>query len=636
LALPVRAAAAALAAIEAFEAGETPPALVELAETLVAEAGLPDFDRLVAGLVLAPSEVALVLLLLAHATNEGVARRTGAALSPPAGQGLPLWLAMRLVPGLAVEQLSAARALRRFGVVEFESTALRVDAQLRLAEPVLDRLLGCPVRDAELAPRIRPMVPAGKTAASAADPVIGIELAAAFTHRDGGGLSQVAIFPDADPGAVAACLASMGLRAWLLDAGAIPADAAAAEKLALHWSREAMLDPAALVVMADEAEAGRAADFAARVLGHVVLIGPVRAAALLRGARVVPARAPSPQVLAGRWAAALGEARAERLGRYLARIAAQFRLDPAEIEAVAADVDSSLDSAPDAKTAAERLWHAASRAGQAIAVPGVTMVEPVFTWDDIVLAPDVERALRRLESHVRHATTVMDDWGFARRIGGRGRGVVALLSGPSGTGKTMAAEVLASSLDLRMMVIDLSQVISKWIGETSKNIAACFRQAERSGAVMVWNEGDAIWGARGTVGSATDRHVNSEIGDLLQRMESFDGFSVVTTHMRHAVDTAFLRRFRFMIELPMPTEVERLRIWQKAFPAEAPIETVDWATLAALPLSGGSIRNVALGSAFHVAERGGRIDAQAIVAELAEELRKQDLPMPVLDWGTRQ
>lgn len=402
------------------------------------------------------------------------------------------------------------------------------------------------------------------------------------------------------------------------------------------WSREALIDGAALVIAADEGAETRIGAFAERVMGHVVISGTCNPGRFARGQRFVPAEARSAAALTGCWAQALGNERAARLGPHLARVANQFHLSGAEIDAVCTRTAAAIDAAPDAEAAGKALWHAAGRIAQAIAVPGVSVIEPAYGWDDIVLSAPVEAALRRLESHVRHAATVMDEWGFAAKMGGRGRGVAALLSGPSGTGKTMAAEVLASALDLRMMVIDLSQIISKYVGDTSKNIAACFDHAEHSGAVMVWNEGDAVWGARGQVGSATDRHVNSEIGDLLQRIENFRGFTVVTTNLRHAVDPAFLRRFRFMIDFPLPTEAERLRLWQKAFPADAPLDPLDWTVLAGLPLSGGSIRNVALGSAFLAAEAGGRIEAQLIAAELAEELRKQDLPMPVLDWGTRQ
>jgi SpoVK/Ycf46/Vps4 family AAA+-type ATPase len=231
---------------------------------------------------------------------------------------------------------------------------------------------------------------------------------------------------------------------------------------------------------------------------------------------------------------------------------------------------------------------------------------------------------------------VFDSWGFAARMGGRenwrGRGVAVLFAGPSGTGKTMAAEVLASSLDLRVMAIDLSQIISKYVGETSKNIAAAFDEAERSGAVMVWNEGDAVWGVRGGVGNATDRHVNAEVGDLLQRIEGFCGFTIVTTNLRHAIDPAFLRRFRFIVDFPLPSTAERQRLWQNAFPPETPTEVLNWLALTALPLSGGSIRNVALGAAFIAASEGGKVTPAMVESEVAEELRKQNLSVPRLNW----
>jgi SpoVK/Ycf46/Vps4 family AAA+-type ATPase len=263
-------------------------------------------------------------------------------------------------------------------------------------------------------------------------------------------------------------------------------------------------------------------------------------------------------------------------------------------------------------------------------------VEPAYDWDDIVLPPATGAALRRVEAHVRHAAQVFDEWGFAARVGGRGswrgRGVAALFCGPSGTGKTMAAEVLASALDLRVMVIDLSRIISKWVGETSKNVAAVFEAAERSGSMMVWNEGDAVWGTRGGVANATDRHVNAEVGDLLQRIEAFSGLTVVTTNLRQAIDPAFLRRFRFVLEFPLPSEAERRRLWRSAFPPQAPVELLRWEALSALPLTGAAIRNVALGAAFLAAQAGRPVSRAMVEAELAEELRKQNQPAPRIAW----
>ena len=365
----------------------------------------------------------------------------------------------------------------------------------------------------------------------------------------------------------------------------------------------------------------------------MLLIAPQPPDGLARGVHGLPPVRDDPAAARGRLAAALGPARAHRLGEGLTRVATQFRLDAAALDAAVATAAADIDGAPDAAAATAALWHAAARSAAPTPLPGVRIVEPAYRWADMVLPAHTEAALRRIEIHVRHAARVFDEWGFAGEGGGwRGRGVAALFAGPSGTGKTMAAEVLAASLDLRVMAIDLSRIISKYVGETSKNIAAVFEQAERSGAVMVWNEGDAVWGARGGVGNAVDRHVNAEVGDLLQRIEEFSGFTVVTTNLRHAIDPAFLRRFRFVVDFPVPSETERLRLWNQVFPAGAPVEILDWSSLASLPLTGGSIRNVALGAAFLAAEAGTAVGRDMIEAELAEELRKQNLPVPRLTW----
>jgi hypothetical protein len=595
-----------------------------------ADPALP-LNRIADGFVLEPPAVALIALLFSAALSEPVARHV-AAVAAGSGRGVPLWLAQRLIPGLSAAALSAAGPLRQFGFIGIEDDALRIEARVWLREAVLDRFCGVDAREPEVAARIAPL-PAAEALASDS---VARRLKSALAERGRDHLSPVVLAGRTEPAMLAASLAALGLAPHVLTAANIPDDPDARDRLARHWSRDAALDAAVLLIIADERSGPAITDFADRVAGHVVITGQLAAAGFRRAIRVLGEAATTPANTADRWARALGPARAKKLGRGVARVASQFRLDPAEIDAVCARVAADIDDAPTAQEAARILWHAAGRISLTVPVPGVSVVEPVYQWRDIILAAPIEAALRRVETHVRHAATVMDDWGFAERMGGRGRGVAALFAGPSGTGKTMAAEVLATSLDLRMMLIDLSQIISKYIGETSKNIAAAFDQAERSGAVMVWNEGDAIWGSRGSVGNATDRHVNAEVGDLLQRIEAFRGFTIVTTNMRHAIDPAFLRRFRFAIDFPMPSEGERLKLWQQVFPESAPVDSIYWAALAALPLSGGSIRNVALGSAFLAAEGGMRIDKGLISAELAEELRKHNLPVPAIDWGTKQ
>jgi hypothetical protein len=591
-----------------------------------ADPSLP-LQRVAEGFALRPSEAALLVLLFAAALSEHVARHVAASTNA-GGQGVPVWLAQRLISDLRIDSLAAAAPLRRFGLVGVEQDALRIEARLWLREAMLDRFCGAPANEPDVLARI---APASVNAALASDE-LAHQLRAALVDRGPDGLSPAVFTGNVEAGTVAASLAAIGLQPHVTPAACIPDDPDPRDRIARMWSRDAALDGAALIVSSAERGGAALADFVDRVAGHVVVIGERPALELRRAIRILGDDSTGAASAGDRWRRALGRSRSDKLGAGLARVASQFRLSAAEIDAVCARVEAEIDAA-EGPAAAAILWHAAGRVAPTLPVPGVSMVEPAYRWSDIVLAPPIEAALRRVEMHVRHATTVLDDWGFGERMGGRGRGVTALFAGPSGTGKTMAAEVLATSLDLRMMVIDLSQIISKYIGETSKNIAAAFDQAERSGAVMVWNEGDAVWGSRGTVGNATDRHVNAEVGDLLQRIEAFRGFTIVTTNMRRAIDPAFLRRFRFAIDFPMPTETERLRLWAQVFPKDAPVDRINWRALAALPLTGGSIRNVALGSAFLAAEDGGRIDARLIAAELAVELQKHDQPMPAINWG---
>lgn len=589
-------------------------------------------DLIADGFGLGEAETLLIGILFAAGLDESVARRVAAASPASGGRGMPLWLAMRLVPELGADALAAGSPLRRFDMVAIEPGVPRIEARLALDEALADRLCGARPAPDDIAARIRPL----RIQEALASEALAAELAAALAARGHDGLSPLVMIGRTEPAAAAASLASLGLTPFVLRAAAIPEDPEARDRFARRWSRDSALDGSTLIVLADDQGGSPAllADFAERVMGHVLIAGEVPLPGVGRSVRIVGDKAAA--IPAERWRQALGPGRADRLGRAVPRVAAQFRLAPVEIDAVCARIASELDSTGDAAAAGRLLWHEAGRVSQVAPTPGVAVVEPCYRWADIILPRPTEEALKRLESHVRHATEVMDEWGFAERLGGRGRGVAALFSGPSGTGKTMAAEVIASSLDLRMMVIDLSQIISKYVGETSKNIAAAFDQAERCGAVMVWNEGDAIWGTRGSVGNATDRHVNAEVGDLLQRIEAFRGFTIVTTNLKHAIDPAFLRRFRFAIDFQMPSEAERLRLWQSAFPERAPIEKINWAALAGLPLSGGSIRNIALGSAFLAADRGGRIDRNLISAELGEELRKHNLPVPGIDWDRPQ
>lgn len=249
-------------------------------------------------------------------------------------------------------------------------------------------------------------------------------------------------------------------------------------------------------------------------------------------------------------------------------------------------------------------------------------VKPNYTWDDIVLPENVLAQLREVCQCVSNRHRVLGDWGFGRRLS-LGKGVNALFAGPSGTGKTMGTEIIANELGMDLYKIDLSGVISKYIGETEKNLDRIFSAAEETSAILFFDEADALFGKRSEVRDSHDRYANIEISYLLQKMEEYEGLAILATNLRQNMDDAFLRRLQFVIEFPFPDEFHRKRIWQVLFPAEAPCEEIDFDFLAGqFRFAGGNIKNIVLGAAYLAAADGGRIGMSHLMRATSRECRK--------------
>jgi SpoVK/Ycf46/Vps4 family AAA+-type ATPase len=248
-------------------------------------------------------------------------------------------------------------------------------------------------------------------------------------------------------------------------------------------------------------------------------------------------------------------------------------------------------------------------------------IDSTATWEDLVL-PDAQRLiLRDIVAHVRQRAKVYSEWGFAGKSG-RGLGISALFAGPSGTGKTMAAEVMAKELRLDLYRIDLSTVVSKYIGETEKNLRRIFDAAESGGAVLLFDEADALFGKRTQVKDSHDRHANVEVSYLLQRMEAYQGLAILTTNLKDSLDQAFLRRIRFVVKFSFPDATQRAEIWQHIFPNQTPTEGLDPKKLAQLNVAGGNIRNIALNAAFNAADAGEPVQMKHILAAATSEYVK--------------
>ena len=251
---------------------------------------------------------------------------------------------------------------------------------------------------------------------------------------------------------------------------------------------------------------------------------------------------------------------------------------------------------------------------------------PSFGWHDLVLPPPQMQTLRQIASHVRHRATVYERWGFAAQSA-RGLGLAVLFAGDSGTGKTMAAEVLARELGLELFRIDLASVVSKYIGETEKNLARIFDAAEDGGAILLFDEADALFGRRSEVKDSHDRYANIEVSYLLQRMEAYRGLAILTTNQKAALDGAFQRRLRMVVNFPFPDAAERREIWCRVFPAATPTVGLDLDKLAKLHMSGGQIRNIAVNAAFHAAEAGEPVGMAHLLRAAHTEAAKRERPI---------
>jgi hypothetical protein len=277
-------------------------------------------------------------------------------------------------------------------------------------------------------------------------------------------------------------------------------------------------------------------------------------------------------------------------------------------------------------------------AGRALTTPQIgrcaIRIEPRYSWPDIVLPNEKLQQLRRIAAWMKHRRLVHREWGYGRKLA-RGKGLNVLFTGPSGTGKTMAAEVLAGELALDLYQIDLSNVVSKYIGETEKNLSAIFNAAEQSQALLFFDEADALFGKRTEVKDAHDRYANIEVNYLLQRVEQYEGVVILATNLQRNLDEAFIRRMQEVVEFPFPDEDLRERIWRRHFPDEAPrAGDIDFTFLARqFKLAGGHIKNIALSAAFLAAESREPISMLHIILATKAEHRKQGKLCVKSDFG---
>ena len=580
---------AAEQALQAANAAMPAPAALD---TMCSRFGLSPFERdvllLCAGLELNGS------LAAACAAAQGDAQKRHATFS----------LALAALPEPHWSALSPAAPLRRWRLIECRSADLLTLAPLRIDERVLHFLTGLDVLDERLQGFVGRIDSAHPLPAS--QQAVARQVAAVWAKVAHGAGWPVVQLCGGDARALravaeAACEA-VGLRLYGARPADLPGPATERESLIRLWERETVLGAVALLIELDKDDAAEqtrvAAALVEEVKGIVLLAGREPLSTLRRAAVRFDVNKPGAREQRGLWEAALGDA-SRPLNGELDRVVAQFNLGTHLIHAASAE--TLAGGATGGPALAGGLWQACRVQARQRLDDLARRIEPAATWSDIVLPAGSVKTLREIAGQVRQRATVYEKWGFAAKSA-RGLGISALFAGASGTGKTMAAEVLANELNLDLYQIDLSALVSKYIGETEKNLRRVFDAAEEGGAILLFDEADALFGKRSEVNDSHDRYANIEVSYLLQRMESYRGLAILTTNMKESLDTAFLRRLRFVVQFPFPDAAQRAEIWRRVFPADTPLHALNHAGLSRLDVAGGNIRNMALNAAFLAAE----------------------------------
>jgi hypothetical protein len=593
-------------------------------ETLCSTFGLSAFER------------AIVLMCAGVDLDAKFAAACGAAQGDRARSYPTFSLALAALPEPHWSAVTPAGPLRRWRLIECPSQlgASAINGPLAIEERVLHYLTGIQYLDERLAGMLETvesdeLVPTHQALARHIAGIWGkaegqLPLAGVCGADE---VSRRAI-------AAAAC-SSLSMRLFALAAESLPANAVELEAFTRLWERESALLSGALYIEAESLDRGesRAASqlsrFLERATGAVLLGVRDRWRPLRRPVVWLEVRKPNAEEQRAAWHRLL-EQTPETVNGRVDELVCHFHMS---LPAIRASVREATADGGQSDALKTRLWNASRLQARSRLDDLAQRIEPAAAWEDLVLPAAETALLRQIAAQVAHRATVYESWGFGVRAS-RGLGISALFAGPSGTGKTMGAEVLAHSLSLDLYRIDLASVVSKYIGETEKNLRRVFDAAEDSGAILFFDEADALFGKRSEVKDSHDRYANIEISYLLQRMEAYRGLAVLATNMKGALDHAFLRRLRFVVNFPFPDVAQRAEIWRRMFPATTPTEGLEATRLARLDVTGGSIRNIALNAAFLAAAAGEPVRTSHVLEAARAEYAKLEKPLTDAEVGT--
>jgi len=603
---------------------QPPPALLILAQRL----GLSQFEQQV------------LLLCAGVELDGGIAPLCAACQHEPARAYPTFALALSIFDNPSWDALSPERPLRYWRLIEINQPAGQplTTSALRADERILNYIKGLNYLDDRLAPMLSPV-----DASITSDlPPSHRQNVDAIINRfkqveKGQRLPVIELLGSDTPtkhlvASEAANILQMNL--YRLSATVLPTQTGDFETLVRLWQRDSLLLPLALYLDASEQapETGMPGNSSAvsrlleRMEGFLFLDTREAWPTISRPVLHIDAAKPTWAEQHAAWQQILGS----EAGEGPALLAGQFNLSLSTISRVGKEVLSGT-AGGDPGSLFDRVWQACVAGTRPRLDTLAQRLEPKVKWDDLVL-PDMEHSLlQQIADQVAQRSKVYENWGFGQKMS-RGLGISVLFAGESGTGKTMAAEVIANHLRLNLYRIDLSAVVSKYIGETEKNLRRLFDVAEDGSAILFFDEADALFGKRSEVKDSHDRYANIEINYLLQRMEAYRGLAVLATNMKSALDQAFLRRLRFIVNFPFPAVAQRKAIWQKVFPSNLPKDALDFDRLARLNITGGHIHNIALNAAFRAASAGTPVSMPHILEAARAEFRKLNRPINEMDF----
>jgi SpoVK/Ycf46/Vps4 family AAA+-type ATPase len=609
---------------------ETPSALELLSDRL----GLSAFER------------NILLLCAAMELDTRIAALCARAQDDPSKPFPTFALALALFDQASWDALSPERPLRYWRLIEINQPGAQplTSSALRADERIVNYLKGLNYLDDRVSSFIAPLEidPASAQVAPSQDEVVEVVVRSWQREIDAGALPIVQLLgPDPISKQLVAQLAAAKLNRILcrLPVEVLPSATQDLETFTRLWQRESRLLPIAFYLDAEDADAtatGRSGTlnrFLSRTDG-VFFVGVREILPHLGRAHVAfDIAKPTAAEQKTAWRAALGDNGQDNA----ALLAGQFSLNLPTIDELSrlTKTEANNSNAP----LAGKIWESCCANERPRLNRLAQRLVPKVTWDDLVLPAEEMNRLREIAAQVKHRNQVYGDWGFERKMN-RGFSISALFAGDSGTGKTMAAEVIANDLRLNLYRIDLSAVVNKYIGETEKNLRRLFDAAEGGGAILFFDEADALFGKRSEVKDSHDRYANIEINYLLQRIESYRGLAILATNLKSALDTAFMRRLRFVVNFPYPTAADRRRLWEKVFLqpdakknlAVPPLDKLDYEHLAKLNLTGGHIHSVALNAAFRAAATGSNVTMRLVLDAVKTELLKLDRPVNNADF----